>query len=148
MASSRNPSRPIRLCGVQETEQFGRSLAPLMRPGMVVCLHGELGTGKSILARAIARALGVTDRMPSPTFTLVESYRGRVAVLHIDLYRIRDDEEFEMLGITDEMEHAVSLVEWAERAPALAAMADISIHIRLDQADADCRLCTVEHAQA
>ncbi|HKK48431.1 MAG TPA: tRNA (adenosine(37)-N6)-threonylcarbamoyltransferase complex ATPase subunit type 1 TsaE [Alkalispirochaeta sp.] len=145
MASSRNVSGPSRLCGVHQTEQMGRSLAPRMLPGTVVCLHGELGTGKSVLARAIARALGVTERMPSPTYTVVEEYHGHVPVLHIDLYRMSEEEEFEMLGIGEQMERSVSLVEWPERAPSLAAEADIAIYLRIDPTDTDCRICTVEH---
>ncbi len=142
--SFRSPSGVFRLCGVSETEELARSIAPILTPGSVVCLQGELGTGKSVLARAIATALGVTDRMPSPTYTLVEEYLGRLPVLHIDLYRLSDEEEFEMLGITDEMEHSVSLVEWADRAPELSARADITIRLQMDPTDPECRQCTVE----
>jgi tRNA threonylcarbamoyl adenosine modification protein YjeE len=112
--------------------------------GVIVCLLGDLGAGKSVLARAIAAALDVTDRMPSPTYTLVEEYSGRVPVLHIDLYRLGNEEEFEMLGIGEEMERSVSLVEWADRAPSLTARADITIRLKTDRSDSDCRLCTVE----
>lgn len=144
--SFRNPSGVFRLCEVSETEQLARSIAPILKPGSLVCLRGELGTGKSVLARAIAAALGVTDRMPSPTYTLVEEYLGHVPVLHIDLYRLSDEEEFEMLGITDEMEHSISLVEWADRAPELSARADITIRLQMDCTDPECRQCTVESA--
>ncbi|MFW5826614.1 MAG: tRNA (adenosine(37)-N6)-threonylcarbamoyltransferase complex ATPase subunit type 1 TsaE [Alkalispirochaeta sp.] len=146
MVSFPDRTRTMRLCGVEETEELGRSLAPHMTPGTVVCLHGELGTGKSVLARAIARALGVTERMPSPTYTLVEEYQGRLPVLHIDLYRMSEEEEFEMLGIGEEMDRSVSLVEWADRAPTLAAAADISIHLQIDPTDTDCRTCIVERS--
>lgn len=144
--SFRNPSGVFRLCGVSETEELARSIAPTLVPGSVVCLQGELGTGKSVLSRAIAAALGVTDRMPSPTYTLVEEYVGRLPVLHIDLYRLSDEEEFEMLGITDEMERSVSLVEWADRAPELSSRADITIRLQMDPTDPECRQCTVESA--
>jgi tRNA threonylcarbamoyladenosine biosynthesis protein TsaE len=135
-----------RLCGISETERLARSIAPMLMPGSVVCLQGELGTGKSVLSRAIAAALGVTDRMPSPSYTLVEEYLGHVPVLHIDLYRLSDEEEFEMLGITDEMERSVCLVEWADRAPDLFARADITIRLQMDFTDPECRQCTVESA--
>ncbi|MEX2442363.1 MAG: tRNA (adenosine(37)-N6)-threonylcarbamoyltransferase complex ATPase subunit type 1 TsaE [Alkalispirochaeta sp.] len=144
MVSSRNPSGEYRLCGIQETEDLGRSLAPLMTAGTVVCVYGELGTGKSVISRAIAAALGVTDRMPSPTYTVVAEYAGRVPVLHIDLYRLSDEEEFEMLGIAEEMDRSVSLIEWADRAPSLSARADITIRLRMDRSNTDCRACTIE----
>lgn len=140
----RNPSGTFLLCGVSETEHFGQSMAPMLTAGSVVCLQGELGTGKSVLSRAIAGALGVTDRMPSPTYTLVEEYIGRLPVLHIDLYRLGDEEEFDMLGITEQMDRSVSLVEWADRAPALFARADMAIRLSIDATNPEFRLCTVE----
>ncbi len=85
-----------------------------MRPGDVVTLRGELGTGKTTLVRGAARALGVTDHVTSPTFTVAQRYQGRVAVAHLDAYRLDspDDEEF---GLALEVAaDAVAFVEWPD----------------------------------
>ncbi|MCG8478171.1 MAG: tRNA (adenosine(37)-N6)-threonylcarbamoyltransferase complex ATPase subunit type 1 TsaE, partial [Spirochaetales bacterium] len=125
------------------TQTLGRSVASRLAPGSIVCLSGELGTGKSVLARGIARALGVADRMPSPSYTLVEEYVGRLPVLHIDLYRIADEAEFGMLGIEEEMVRSVSLVEWPERAPTLFKEAHVTISLSLKHEEPDGRTITV-----
>lgn len=117
------------------TAALGRALADALPPdigGWMVLLSGELGAGKSALARAVLRALGHTGSVPSPTYTLVEPYEVRQGtVYHIDLYRIRDPGELEFLGWSD-LRDGLVLVEWPERAPALAAEADLEI--RLDYA--------------
>ncbi len=127
----------------EETEALGLSIASRLAPGSIVCLSGELGTGKSVLARGIARALGVQDRMPSPSYTLVEDYVGRLPVLHIDLYRIADEAEFTMLGIEEEMDRSISLVEWPERAPNLLKEAHVIISFALKHEDPDGRTITI-----
>ena len=125
-------------------EALGTELASLCSEGTVVTLAGELGVGKSVLARAIARALGVTDRMPSPSYTLVEEYPGDPLVLHIDLYRLTDAEEFALLGLDDSMGSAVSLVEWADRAPELLHQSALRVTILFDTENPACRSVTVE----
>ncbi len=110
--------REFRLPHLDATESFGRRLAAALgsRP-VVVGLSGPLGAGKSTLARAALRTLGVTGVIPSPTYTLVEPYEiGERTVYHLDLYRLGTAEEIETLGILDLAPDAVLLVEWPERA--------------------------------
>lgn len=103
-----------------ETVALGRLLGELLAPGTVVLLSGELGAGKTCLARGIARGLGVPEEEPitSPSYTLMNHYRGRCELNHFDLYRLGGSAELEELGFGDYLAGAgVTLVEWAERAP-------------------------------
>jgi len=134
-----NPTQH-RSCSEDETRAIGASLARGLAPGAIVCARGELGTGKSVLLRACAAALGVTEPMPSPSYTIVHEYLGDVPVLHVDLYRLSGEDEFELLGIDDAMHTAVTLLEWPERAPELLARATVSVTIRWD---GDCRAIEV-----
>ncbi|MFC6489110.1 tRNA (adenosine(37)-N6)-threonylcarbamoyltransferase complex ATPase subunit type 1 TsaE [Nitratireductor sp. GCM10026969] len=103
----------------QATDRLGDDLAAALRPGDVVALHGDLGMGKTALARAILRAIAGDPQLevPSPTFTLVQSYDLRIPVHHFDLYRLSDPEELEELGFGEAAAGGVALVEWPERAP-------------------------------
>ena len=93
--------------------------------GLMLLLRGELGAGKSTFARALIRALGHTGPVPSPTYTLVEPYEvSGVPVYHIDLYRVSDEEELRYLGWT-ELDEGFRIVEWPDRAPGIAAEADL-----------------------
>lgn len=114
----------------EATERLGAALAPTLRPGDVLALHGDLGMGKSALARAIIRTLAgdPTLEVPSPTFTLVQSYALRSPVHHFDLYRLSDESELEELGFAEAMTDGIVLVEWPERAPGVF---DNAIHITL-----------------
>lgn len=95
--------------------------------GWTVLLRGELGAGKSTVARAMIRAAGHAGAIPSPTYTLVEPYNlSRGNIYHIDLYRISGEDELRFLG-WDELDDGCRLVEWPDRAPGLAAQADLAL---------------------
>ena len=100
-----------------QTIEFGRQLGILLQSGDVVCLQGDLGAGKTRMAQGIALGWGITERVTSPTFTLLNEYRGRLAVAHLDLYRLRSDEELRAVSL-DEIFSAGGLtaIEWADRA--------------------------------
>lgn len=114
------------------TRLLAERLAAHQPRGAVVHLQGDLGAGKSTLARAWLRALGVTGTVRSPTYTLVERYPvdGGEA-LHLDLYRIGDAGELDFLGL-DDIDAALWLVEWPERGAAALPPADLEIHLAID----------------
>lgn len=100
-----------------EMQAVGARLARELQAGDAVFLTGEMGMGKSVLARAIARALGVQGAMPSPSFTILQSYDAGLSIKHFDLYRLEDPAEFYEAGLDEEMDaHSLSLVEWPEMA--------------------------------
>ena len=117
------------------TEALGRALAKtLPRPvAGVIALEGSLGAGKSTLARALLRELGVTGTIRSPTYTLVEPYESPAGrVLHMDCYRLGDAEELDMLGLRDRPpESTLWLVEWPERAAGALPAIDLAIRLTL-----------------
>lgn len=113
------PSLPhtLDLSGPEATEAFARLLAPLLRPGDVLLLDGPVGAGKSHFARALIRArLGAETEVPSPTFTLVQTYgEGADEIWHSDLYRLSHPDEIVELGLEDAFVTAIALVEWPDR---------------------------------
>jgi tRNA threonylcarbamoyladenosine biosynthesis protein TsaE len=110
---------------------FGARLAARLPRRLVIYLHGDLGTGKTTLARGILRGLGHQGAARSPTYTLIEPYEiGAARVYHLDLYRLADPEELEYLGLRDLLdEDALWLVEWPERGAGLLPAADLTIAI-------------------
>lgn len=100
----------------EETKKFGIALASLLRPGDVVALIGDLGTGKTALTKAIAEGLGITALITSPTFTIVQEYHdGRLPLYHFDVYRIGEIEEMEELGYEEYFfGKGVCVIEWAD----------------------------------
>ena len=113
------------------TDRLGAVLAQTRPPRAIVYLRGDLGAGKSTLARALLRALGVTGAIRSPTYTLVERYPVGVGdAVHLDLYRIGDPGELEFLGL-DAGEGALWLVEWPERGASALPPADLDVALAL-----------------
>ena len=98
------------------TSALGRALATVARPGDLLCLWGELGAGKTHLAKAFGAALGVNGTITSPSFILMAEYEGRLPLFHIDLYRLADATDVLAGGLVDDRQSAgVTLVEWPDR---------------------------------
>ena len=98
------------------TTRLGRALGAVARAGDLVCLWGDLGAGKTHLAKAFAAGLGVTDTVTSPSFILMAEYRGRLPLFHIDPYRLASADDALAGGLIDERQReGVTLVEWPER---------------------------------
>ncbi len=111
------------------TTRFGAELAVTLRPGDIVSLEGDLGAGKTAMARAILRQLADDPALevPSPTFAIIQPYDTPIGpVLHADLYRLAQASEADELGLLDDPD-AIVLVEWAERAPQVAEAVTVTV---------------------
>jgi tRNA threonylcarbamoyladenosine biosynthesis protein TsaE len=122
----------IPLADADATRRLGRALGRLLQPGDVLGLDGALGAGKTCLVQGLARGLGVPAEVPisSPTFTLVNEYRGRLPLYHADLYRLGDEGELRELGLWEAAEAGGALaVEWLSRFPRAAPRDRLEIEI-------------------
>ena len=125
-----------------ETQAFGRMLGGLLKTGDVVALIGELGSGKTCLIQGICAGLDVEDDVTSPTFTLINEYRGRIPVAHVDLYRLEDAESVLDLGYDEYIDgDGICLIEWADKFPDL--LPDACIELRIEIPDHERRWITV-----
>jgi tRNA threonylcarbamoyladenosine biosynthesis protein TsaE len=126
--------RDVELADAEATEAFGAEIARGLRSrrGAVLFLRGELGAGKTTLARGFLRALGVSGAVRSPTYTLLEPYDlGDRMALHMDLYRLQDPEELVALGVRDfSPEHSYWIVEWPERGAGFLPEPTLDIEMR------------------
>ena len=114
----------------EETDAAGERLGTTLGPGDVVALSGELGAGKTVFVQGLVRALGVTSGATSPTFVLVNEYRGRLPVHHVDAYRTASLAELLDLGVEEMMDgDGVTVIEWAEKAAPLLPARTIHVHI-------------------
>ncbi|MBM4143849.1 MAG: tRNA (adenosine(37)-N6)-threonylcarbamoyltransferase complex ATPase subunit type 1 TsaE [Lentisphaerae bacterium] len=115
---------------IAQTRAAAARLVRRLRGPAVIALHGDLGSGKTCFVQGLARALGVAAAVTSPTFTLVNEYRGKRPLYHIDLYRIRHPNELFGIGFEEYLESdGITAIEWAERAGDLLPAS--AIHVRL-----------------
>lgn len=139
----------LRTHGEDETRRAAARFSRRLLPGDVVALHGELGTGKTRFVQGIAEGFGVTHRVTSPTFTLIQEYAGgRLPLFHFDLYRIDDPRELEEIGYEEYLfGEGVTCIEWAERMGDLLPDRYYRVMLRFGENDED-RLITIEKAEA
>ncbi|MBU4198806.1 MAG: tRNA (adenosine(37)-N6)-threonylcarbamoyltransferase complex ATPase subunit type 1 TsaE [Verrucomicrobia bacterium] len=113
----------------EETRALAASLLTELDRGVVLALHGELGSGKTCFVQGLALALGVRQAVTSPTFTLINEYAGRWPLYHIDLYRLRGAGDLASLGLDDYLESdGITVIEWAERAADLFPESTIHLY--------------------
>lgn len=116
----------------EATRALGAKLAQSLQAGDVVLLQGDLGAGKSEFARGVARGLGISGPVPSPSFTILNAYdEGRIPLYHFDWYRIHDSDEIGEMGFEEQLHgDGASLVEWSEQAPEYIPARALAVHIR------------------
>lgn len=130
-----------------ETFQLGQHLGEQARAGQIYTLRGDLGVGKTVFTQGVARGLGITESVSSPTFTIVQEYQeGRLPFYHFDVYRIGDIEEMEEIGYDDYFfGDGVCMIEWADRIRELLPEHVISVEIEKDlEKGFDYRRITIE----
>ena len=132
------PTKTIVTASESETAAVGRELASRLSAGSIVLLFGDLGAGKTAFVRGLAGGLGIPpDEVSSPTFTLMQEYRGgRASLFHVDLYRLDDPREIDDLGLDEIAAGGVLAVEWAEK---LRDVPDGAIGVRIAHGDGELR---------
>jgi len=126
-----------------ETIALGEKLGSLLTLGAVVALYGDLGAGKTAFTRGLARGLGITMAVSSPTFTIVNEYPGKIPLFHFDMYRLESEIELFDIGWDDYLERGgICAVEWSEKVP--GAFPSDTIIVKLKRLDNDVRQITVE----
>lgn len=132
-----------------ETEAVGEALAKSLLPGTVLAFRGDLGMGKTAFTRGLARGLGCTDRVTSPTFTIVNEYTGRIPLFHFDMYRLPDEEALFDIGWDDYLARGgVCAVEWSERVADALPPDTITITMARHPEHENWRIITVERGAA
>ena len=126
----------------QETAALAERLGAAAETGTVLCLVGDLGAGKTLFTQGIARGLGVTEEVTSPTFALMNQYCGRLPVTHFDLYRLEREEELDEIGFYEfaEPSGGVVLIEWADKFPAALPEPHIRLEIERGEKENERRL--------
>jgi len=131
--------------GPEETEAFAEKLGKSLAPGTVLALFGDLGAGKTTFVRGLARGLGVTGGVSSPTYTIVNEYPGPVPLFHFDMYRLGSSDELFEIGWEDYLNRdGVMAVEWSERVA--DAFDGDEVCVYLEKGEGDTRIIAVEGA--
>jgi tRNA threonylcarbamoyladenosine biosynthesis protein TsaE len=137
-------SRQVVSQSTVDTQALGAQLGGLLEAGDIVCLYGELGSGKTVLSKGIARGLGVADeeRVRSPSFVLIHCYQGRVPMYHVDLYRLDGPTDLADIGLRECFAgDGVAVIEWADKLDAL--LPAVRLDIVLAHQEEQTRLITV-----
>lgn len=135
----------ITTSSVEETEAAGEALGRYLAPGAVVAMYGGLGAGKTAFVRGMARGLGSSARVTSPTFTIVNEYEGRLPLFHFDMYRLSSSDELFDIGWDDYLGRGgVCVVEWSEKVE--DAFDGSEIRVEISRISENVRMVTIEEA--
>lgn len=130
----------------KETELAGENLSKTLKPGTIVALFGEMGTGKTAFVRGMARGLGVTCRVTSPTFTIVNEYKGTIDLFHFDMYRLKSADELFDIGWEDYLSrNGICAVEWSENVT--EALDGCEITVQIEKVSETARSITINGGQ-
>lgn len=132
-----------------ETEQLGQKLAAQLEPGTVVAFFGGMGMGKTVFTRGLARGLGCTESVSSPTFALVQEYGGQPPLVHFDMYRITTWDDLDSTGFYDYIDMGYILaVEWSENIE--NALPEDAVRVEIKKADnvENARMITIDRGQS
>ncbi len=130
--------------GPQETIAFAEKIGALLKKGDVIAYTGGLGAGKTTFTRGLAMGLGLGDNVTSPTFSIVNEYRGeKISLYHFDMYRIMGEDELETTGFYDyPLDESVFAIEWSENIS--DELPDNTIYINIERVDDETRIITVK----
>ena len=115
---------------VEETIELGKKIGRSLEPGDIICIDGDLGSGKTHLTKGIALGLGIDEHITSPTFNIVNEYEGKIKLYHFDVYRVNDPDEIAAIGFDEYIfSDAVSVIEWSDYIKELIPDDHIQINI-------------------
>jgi tRNA threonylcarbamoyladenosine biosynthesis protein TsaE len=130
---------------VEETEMIARELAPSLKKGDFVAMYGDLGVGKTAFVRALASVLAKAATVKSPTYTIVNEYKGEgINIYHFDVYRIEDDDDLYSVGFYDYLKKGICVCEWSENIPWAIPDDAVKVTIMRDGENANQRKIIIE----
>ena len=133
----------------EETEKLGAALAEKLLPGTVIAYRGDLGAGKTAFTRGLARGLGCTGRVTSPTFTIVNEYRGKIPLFHFDMYRLDSSDALFDIGWEDYLDRGgVCAVEWSENVADAMPAGTVYVTIERAPEGENARIITITGGRA
>ena len=126
-------TKTLNLETLQDTADLAEYLQPLLKCGDLLCLYGDLGSGKTTFVQALGKALGIRDDIDSPSFVMLKEYQtGLLPLFHLDLYRMKEEDELMDLGIFDIIESGVTVIEWPQIAEQLLPYKTLSLYFEYD----------------
>jgi len=134
MKLSTSDEKIFRSTSEAETKKIGELIASYFSDGSLIAISGSLGSGKTVLAKGIAKALNITDTIVSPSFTLIQEYEGQIPFYHYDLYRLNSIDEFEELGGEELLNRdGITFIEWGEKIETLLPADTVRITIAIEE---------------
>ena len=132
---------------VDKTINIGKEIGRLAHSGDIICLNGDLGSGKTHLTKGIAIGLGISDNITSPTFTIVNEYEGRIKLYHFDVYRVNDPDEISEMGFDEYIfGEGVSVIEWSNYIKEIIPEECMSINIiKMPEVDENFRKIIIDY---